>query len=638
MNNIIRTTLIIAMQFAVIGSAMAQNAKMNRADKKYDRLAFIYAADVYEDVAKSGFKSEELFKKLGNTHYFNANYDAAAKWYGELFAFNPSIKEAVYYLRYAQSLKAVGKADESKKWFNTYIQKAGLPDGAYKSSKDYLDIIAENSGRYVMKTMDINTEGIDFGSAFVGDKVVFASTKDTGSVVKRRSSWDGLSFLDLYEARMNEDGSLDRATKLKGDVNTKFHESSAVFTRDGNTVYFTRNNTSPRNKRGKDEIQHLKIYRAHLIAGRWTDVEDLSINGDNYSTAHPALGTRENELYFVSDRPGSLGQTDIFKVPISSSGSLGKVVNLGAGINTRGRESFPYITEENELYFSSDGHYGLGGYDVFYTQLGGDGSLINVGKPINSDADDVAFVIKNKKGYVSSNRQGGLGRDDIYSFVETKDIKDLLKGKLNGIVIDKNTKVPLGNALVIVLDEDNKELARVNTNSKGYYSTVADINRAYVLKVTKQGYGGEDAYSAKGLKDREHNFELTKEITEVRPGDDIANLLNIVIYFDLDKSYIRPDAKVELEKLVAAMDRNKGLKVDVRSHTDSRANDSYNLSLSDRRARATLEYLTSRGISRNRLTARGYGESQLVNRCSNGVSCTETQHQQNRRSEFIIKQ
>ncbi len=644
----IRLTLLLLMSMLAIEG---QETKLERANKKYDNLAYIDAVSIYEKVANSGYKSEELFKKLGNSYYFNARYAEASQWYGELFAHNANIGEAIYYLRYSQSLKATGQDEASKRYYDTYIEKTGQGN-ANRNAVDYLSRIEENSNRYQIQATDINTEGIDFGGAFLEeDRVVFASTRDTVSVFKRRSAWDGLSFMDLYEASRGEDGSLSDPKALKGDVNTRYHESSAVFTKDGQTMYFTRNNTTPKRGQKKKEVQQLKIYRAKLKEGKWSDVEDLSINGETYSTAHPALSPDESTLYFVSDMPQSIGQTDLYKVRINSDGSLGRVENLGEAINTRGRESFPYMTKDGELYFSSDGHYGLGGYDVFYAELEGDkvvGEVLNVGKPVNSAQDDVGFVIdKNKRGYISSNRTGGSGYDDIYSFIETEDIKKLTKRKIEGVVTDKDTGAPLSNAEVVIVDQDNNEVARRTTGSDGRFEEIEVVKQApYIVKVTRPDYEGSDAFVPRGRADEEVSIAL-KPIPRIDTlgdtinGDnnkeiDIAPLLNIIIHFDLDQSYIRPDAEVELEKLVAALHKYPELRIDIRSHTDSRASDGYNRSLSERRAQSTLNYLVNRGISKSRLTAKGYGETRLLNECSNGVKCSDVKHEENRRSEFII--
>ncbi|MDC9722997.1 MAG: OmpA family protein [Urechidicola sp.] len=639
----------LLLTFFLLSSSftVAQKAKLNKANKKQDEFAYIDASKVYLKVAESGFKSVELFKKLGDSYYFNAKYKDAAIWYKELFILTGSV-EPIYFLRYSQSLKASGKDEEASLWFNKYGVETNLTDSDFNSAEDYLKIINLNSNRYTIKPVSINSSGMEFGAGFKDTvaneyrSLVFAaSRKDQNSIKRTRfNRWSGLPYLDLYQATLNETGLIGEPVKLDGNVNTKYDESSAIFTKDGKTMYFTRNNTTPINKKSKNETKHLKIYRAHLVNGEWINVEDLSINGDAYSTAHPALNNEENLLYFVSDMPETNGLSDIFKVFINSDGSLGKPVNLGEKINTTGRESFPFITKENELYFSSDGHFGLGGYDVFYIKIDDDdfsSSLINLGKPINSKADDFAFVIHNHKGFVSSNRSSGFGYDDIFSFVENKAINDFTKSKIFGVVRDRETRQPLLNARISLSNEDNIDLTFVLTDSIGYYQMEVEQSVSYLIKATKELYIGEDAFSMKSEKDREHNFDLSKNKVEIKEGDDIAKLLNVIIYFDFDKYNIRKDAEVELQKIIAVLKQDPTIELDIRSHTDSRGNDSYNMSLSQRRNNATLQYIINGGIDESRLTGRGYGESQLINTCVNGTECSKELHQANRRSEFIVK-
>lgn len=624
----------------ILTAGFSQEKKLERAAKEYDKLAFISASEIYEEVAEKGYKSVELFEKLGNTYYFNARYTEASKWYGELFAMGEPVT-AVYYLRYAQTLKAVGEDDKAKEFFDKYTEMSGVTKEGFKNTSDYMKIIENNSGRYDIQNLPINTDGIDFGSTINKDKLIFSSTRDTGTVVKRTSAWDGLTFLDLYEVTESE-GEYGEVRKLKGEVNTRFHESSACITQDGKTMYFTRNNTTSGMVKGKETPQHLKIYRATMKDGKWTDIEDLSINGDLFSTAHPALSPEEDKLYFVSDRPESMGATDIFMATISSDGVLGKVENMGEKINTSGRESFPFITVRNELYFSSDGHFGLGGYDIFYTQLKkeGHGSLINIGKPINSEMDDFAFTIdtETRKGYVSSNRAGGMGFDDIYGFTENRDIRDLLKKRIHGQVIDQSTKVPLARAtLTLYNDETGLADFTTTTDSTGNFTIEAERFVPYRIRATKEKYSIEEIQISGENQEEEINFVLEQNEYELQKDEDLAKMLNIrEIYFDFDEWTIREDAEVELQKVVVAMETHPLLKIDIRSHTDSRGNDVYNMVLSERRAKSTMQYLISKGIDPNRLKAKGYGESELVNGCANGVKCSEQQHLQNRRSEFVI--
>ncbi|MFY0715257.1 OmpA family protein [Seonamhaeicola sp. NFXS20] len=346
----------------------------------------------------------------------------------------------------------------------------------------------------------------------------------------------------------------------------------------------------------------------------------------------------------TSDRPGGYGSVDLYYVELGEEGELGFIVNLGPEINTSGRESFPFTSSKNALYFSSDGHFGLGGYDVFYHKINSDGELVgnllNVGEPINSSFDDVCYVVKGDRGFVSSNRtiEGEEVYDNIYTFIENTPIKDIyLKSLLHGVVTDTSIQLPLAGATVEVLDVDNHVIATLLTDEEGRYSKEVEYEPSYILKVTKENYSSADGYSEKQQEDREHNFELSPVENVIEPGTDLAKVLNIpMIYFDFDKSNIRPEAAVELQKIVEVMNQYPELKIDIRSHTDSRGSDAYNEALSDRRAKSTMHYLISQGISKDRLTSKGYGEYQLVNHCSNGVPCSKEEHQANRRSEFIV--
>lgn len=619
-----------------------QERNLEKAAAEYHKLAFINASEIYEKVAEKGYRSVELFTKLGNTYYFNARYTEAAKWYGELFGMKETVT-AVYYLRYAQTLKAIGEDKKAQEFFDTYVEKSGIEkDGPVRAS-DYLKIIENNSDRYRIRNVLFNTDGVDFGGTVNNGKLIFSSTRDTGMVLKRKSAWDGLTFLDLHKVNIYSNGEYGEIKKLKGDINTRFHESSACLTRDGQTIYFTRNNTTPGMAKEKDQPQYLKIYRATLKDGKWTNVEDLGINGDHYSTAHPALSPTENKLYFVSDRPEAIGATDIFEAEINPDGTFGKVENLGERINTRGRESFPFVTDRNELYFSSDGHFGLGGYDVFYTQLkkNGHGSLVNVGKPVNSEMDDLAFTIDtdSHKGYVSSNRAGGMGYDDIYGFLELKDIRDLLRGLIYGKVIDEDTKEPLaGSAITLYNDETGETELTTTTDSTGNYEVEVDRFVPYRIRASKDKYNTDEVLAFEGNEKQEINFELKRNEFDVLEGDDLARVLGIKeIHFDFDKWDIRPEAEIELQKVLVVLAKYPQLKIDIQSHTDSRGKNPYNMMLSEKRAKATMQYLMDKGISQNRLTARGYGESRLLNECTNGVKCMEEQHLLNRRSEFIVR-
>ncbi|SHM91540.1 TolB-like translocation protein, partial [Flavobacterium chilense] len=448
MKNYIFLCLTVIIAFS--SNSYSQQSKINTGDKKYDSYAYIDAIKTYERVAEKGYKSEDMFKKLGNSYYFNSEFEGAAKWYTQLFDMNTNV-EPEYYYRYAQSLKSTGQTDKANKIlqeFNTKY-KNDTRGKLYKDDVNYLDEIKANSGRYKIEDAGINSKYSDYSTFVYDNKIYFASARDTGNFSQRKHKWTGEYFTNLYFADVDPTThTASKVNKFKTSINTKFHESSPVFTKDGKTVYFTRNNYV-NGKKGKDEhkITLIKIYKATLENGKWTNITELPFDSDNYSTAHPALSPDEKTLYFASDMPGTLGQSDIYKVSITSSG-YGTPQNLGPTINTEGKETFPYVTSENEIYFASDGHPGLGGLDVFVGQLEENGTVSaiqNLGSDINSPKDDFAYIIDpvSRTGYFSSNKDGGQGSDDIYKFLETRSLH--CSQELTGTVISVATAEALAN-------------------------------------------------------------------------------------------------------------------------------------------------------------------------------------------------
>lgn len=623
----------------------SQKAKLANADKKYDNYAYIDAIKTYEKVAEKGYKSAPMFQKIGNAYYFNGELDKAVKWYAELFAMPETTIEPTYYYRYAQSLRAIGenkKADEVLKEFD----KLSANDSRatlYKKNTNYLDEIKANSGRHKIENAGINSKYSDYGSSIYNNKIVFTSARDTGSLGQRIHTWTDQHFTNLYSADLDDQMSPSNPVKAFRKLNSKFNEATPAFTKDGKTVYFTRNNYID-GKKGKSEsgITLIKLYKASLEGEKWIKIQELPFNSNNYSTAHPTLSPDEKTLYFASDMPGTLGMSDIFKVQINEDGSFGTPVNLGPTINTEGRETFPFVSEENELYFSSDGHPGVGGLDIFVSKINDDGTLNrvqNIGMEANSSKDDFAYLIdsKTRKGFLSSNRDGGLGYDDIYKFLETR--KLTCEQELYGDVTDLDSKLPLANAKVTLFDKKMNLIKTFNTDDKGNYSFTVECGKMYTVRAEKEGYGTNEKQINIPYENGKTYLpiELEKDQCKVTIGDDLGKCFGIKnIYFDLDKSNIRTEAALDLEKILDVLNQYPSMKLDIRSHTDSRASHKYNEALSDRRAKSTISWLIKNGVSADRLTGKGYGENQLVNQCADGVKCSEEEHQMNRRSEFII--
>ncbi len=643
-----KITYLVLLAITCVNSYSQAVKKMEvRGNKEYEKYAYIDAIKTYERIYEKGYKSPDMLLKIGNAYYFNAELEKANKWYAELYATNPE-QDPEFYYRFAQTLKAVKENDKAAAMLVTFSEKSGNDSRAklLSQNRDYLAEIKKNSGRYKIENAGINTKYSDYGTAFMGTKVVFSSARDTGNFSKRIHTWTGQYFTNLYDSPIAEDGSLGAVGKFGKKINTKFHEDTPAFTKDGKTVYFTRNNFL--DKRGFDasKVTLLKIYKATVNKeGQWDNITPLPFNSDSYQVAHPALSPDEKTLYFASDMPGTLGQSDLFKVKINEDGSFGNAENLGESINTAGRETYPFISDDNELYFASDGQPGLGGFDVFITRLPKDGSLnfkdvLNVGEEANSTKDDFAFIInfKTKNGFVSSNRDGGQGSDDIYKFVESKPI--WCDQILFGVVTDEDTKAVLPNVKLILFDEKFNQLKETTSDAEGKYEFLEVVcGTKYYVRASLEDYTTKEpsVIIGKETGKTELNIELKTSTCKVKIGDDLADCFKInLIYFDLDKWNIRPDAAVDLAKLLDVLNQNPSMKINIRSHTDSRASFSYNDKLSKRRAKSTQDWLIKNGIAADRLTSEGLGENELVNACSDNVKCTEPEHQLNRRSEFVI--
>jgi outer membrane protein OmpA-like peptidoglycan-associated protein len=491
---------------------------------------------------------------------------------------------------------------------------------------------------------DINTKYSDFGVSYFGEnQVVFASSRKIRSLRNRTWSDDSQPYLNFYLGNIAENGEIVDSELFSSQINTKYNEASAVFTSTLKTVYFTRNNFFGRKYKKDDQgINRLKLFRAHINEdGEWGNIEDMTFNNDLYSVGHPALSSDGKTLYFVSDMPGGQGKTDIYYVHLFEDGTYGEPINAGPTVNTMNREMFPFISKKGILYFSSDGRSGLGSLDVFSSIISENSTVYtnpeNLGSPINGAWDDFAFTINEKTltGYFSSSREGGKGNDDIYYFKATQ-TPIICKQYANGVIRDKGTAALLPGVMVI-LYKDGVEIEKVITGDNARFAFTVECESNYKVVGTKRGYmdiSEEFVTTVEPELELEVTLELKDEdIVEIN-GKDFIKISPI--YFDLEKSFIRPDASIELDKVIKVMKRYPQMIVHLGSHTDSRNTHKYNEALSSRRAATSLEYIVSRGIDRSRIFGSGYGETQLVNGCFDGVKCSEDEHQLNRRTEFVI--
>ena len=657
-----RYIYISLLSFFVSLAILGQEKKIAKADKDYDQLSYIDARNVYIEVVENGYESQDIYEKIADSYYYNADLSNASIWYEKLYSKYRSTIEPEYLFRYSQSLKNVKKYEESDQIMLEFDDVTGRNEKRvelFNEERNYLELIKLQSGKFDIKNLsNINSKGSDFGPSFYkGESVVFASSRESG-VSKTVHEWNESEFLDLFLTNRSSSTSLNvnGLDRLNNRVNTKLHESSTVFTKDGNTMYFTRNNfTKKRVKTNSEGTTLLKLYKAELIKNKWTNVVELPFNSDEYSVAHPALSPDEKKLYFASDMPGTKGLSDLFVVDVLGDNTYSTPVNLGDNINTEGRETFPFISETGKIFFASDGHIGLGGLDVFIALPNeikiSDSEFkapLNIGAPINTSDDDFSFILdeQNKVGYFSSNRALGVGGDDIYSFKQTKDLIIKCSQFLSGVITDAESRELLPDAVVTLFNQDMEKVAVTTADENAFYELPVDCTRNYIIRAQKDGYEPTEVdFATNNQYEFKHNqpIQLSKgapvlQVVKADIGDDLVEILQLnPIYFDLDKSFIRPDAEIELQKIIAVMRKHPKLEIDVRSHTDSRASYQYNIDLSSRRANSTMNYLVEvGGISKSRLTGRGYGEVQLQNECADDVPCSEEKHQLNRRSEFII--
>ncbi|MBF7092510.1 PD40 domain-containing protein [Flavobacterium sp. ALJ2] len=632
-----------------------QNKRLQKANEAYNQFAFVEAGKLYKRIANKGNASANVYARLGDSYYYNSNYLEALKWYAKLMETRGDIAPE-YYFRYAQTLKTAEKYSEAATILKKYYLKTGKRDMSDSwLPENFMSKIKEQSGRYTLNNVTINSSSSEFGAAFWGeDKLLYATSKNSSSVLTQKNSWDNRSYFNIYSATITPDGGLVKPKILKGDVNSKFHHSTPVITKDGKTMYFTGSNYMAKKlgRSKKLEINYLKIYKAHYIDNQWKNIEELPypVNSDGFSSGHPALSPDDKELYFVSDRNNEMGNSDIYVGSITEADGISDIRLLGSEINTLGRETYPFIDASGTLYFSSNGHPGLGGLDVFAAAKDEEGiyKVVNLGDGVNSAYDDFAYGInrENQKGYFSSNREGN---DDLYGFTEKSPVNFSfdIKPTISGTMKDSITGAPIAGVTIEVYDSEFNKITSYLTDNEGKYSFSIEPFQKHTLVYKKVGLI-EETVSIPMLQQLEKRVispdlydEMEINVANVRvrlnEGDDLTKKLKLEpIYFDYEGFQIRESSKEELDKIVKLLLARPNISLRVNSHTDSRGRDEFNMRLSKQRAAATVEYIVKAGVAKERVTGEGFGETMLINHCINGVKCSEKDHELNRRSEFII--
>jgi outer membrane protein OmpA-like peptidoglycan-associated protein len=713
----------------------AQDSSLEKAMKKYDKYSYDTAAEELEEVSR---KTTTVRRALAESYIKTQRYDLAEKEY-ELIMKNED-KVAADVLHYAEVLQVNKKYEQAQNTMGVYYELAPDDSRAKASHNNpaYFSELLVDKGQFTIKNLAINSAQEDFGTSYYKDKVVFASSREGSRAIRRKWNWNRLPFLDMYIADEGTGASLSELKPFNRAANKKYHEGPVAFNEKGDLMVFTRNNYEGTDKTG---VRRLTLYEKMYVDGKWSAEKAFPFNSHEYSVGHATLDIDGKTMYFASDMRGGLGGVDIYRSERQADGTWTKPVNLGAPINTEGNEMFPFIHSDGILFFSSNGHLGLGGLDVFATPIdanGKAGMIKNLGTPVNGNRDDFALILnKNKSsGYFSSNRESGQGDDDIYYY-------DLLKPlafgkKIEGLAKDKAGNI-VGMASVSLLDINGNLLETMTTGEDGSFSFAADDKTEYRLKGAKADYFdgvgkantlGDDAVvktdlvldkdpgislfglvkekgtenniegvkitlldnlggpSTNYLTDEEGTFrnpligrklterisfnikmekegylpktvtynkvldkpgqydvhdELELSLTKLEVGMDIGAAIDIQpIYFDVNKFNIRPDAAIELQKIVEVMNAYPTMIIELGSHTDCRATEAYNMSLSDNRAKASASWIKKKITGPDRIYGKGFGESQLVNHCAcdrtdkDNKICSEAEHQLNRRTEFRI--
>lgn len=616
-----------------------------KASKTFDRGQFQSTIELYEQVLKKNPNDAEANFYIAESYRQSNRLQEAEPYYRK--AIDRGLKNDSIRLFYAFSLKSKGNYAEAREQLEQHLKTVKDEMLAKRAQEEFdnlnnLDEIRSKENYFRVKNLDeINTPYAEYAPVYQDGELYFTSSRGVDKIYKAT----GTPFTDIYKIKTQ--GAKVDTTSIAGlgDLINHYNinEGSVSFSPDGQTMVFARGNSGK--KKGTADVN---LYISSNRREGWTEPRLLNINNPGYWDSSPAFSRDGRTLYFASNRPGGYGGTDIYSAKRDSRGRFHKVTNLGPTINTTGNEMFPYISDDGHMYFSSDGHPGFGGLDLFVaTRKNGQTAVENLGEPLNSNADDFGlFLFKADRGFFTSNREGGEGDDDIYTFVnEDPDLK-IVNYYLTGVTKthnDKNELVILPRVNVKLLDYKGETLDESTTGDDGKFTFRVYEHEHYNLVGEK--IGGKDQYlitrsrfSTVGrAADRD---TLTKLVTEVR-FDTLLVLERIEknkifvmenIYYDLDRAEIRDDAALELDKLVTILEDNPDLKIELSSHTDDRADDDYNLKLSQRRAKSAVDYIITQGIAPNRLTAKGYGESKLI--VPNAK--TEEQHQINRRTEFKI--
>ncbi len=596
--------LSLSLVTGAFGDDKPKKSKTPKADEKFERGMYSDAMELYKKCYAKQKKKEDKSRSaymVAECYRLNGNYVETANWYEK--AYSSGNREPNTIMRWAEALKSNGKYDESVAKYNEYKEMkdadvAAATEGIKQAEQ--AQAWTDKPTRFeVNNESALNTKYYDFAVArnpMSKNGILLTSSREASTGTKF-DGWYGQKYFDLFSAEQDNNGKWSTPVPMPEPVNGKASDGACTFDSKGTTMYFTRCESVD------DEYGSCKIFMTRYQNEVWSEPEPLPFNSNEYSVGHPSLSVDGKSLYFSSDMPGGQGGHDLYICTWDeAAGNWSAPRNMGAAVNTRKDEMFPHIHENGKLYFSSNGHSGMGGLDILSaTDDGGNWIVRNLKSPINTGADDFNIQFTTvTSGYFSSNRPGGQGSDDIYSFVMPPP-----NFAVYGRVYDTDTKESISGATVELFGSDGTSLS-VKTEDDGNYRYQLKPNVKYKISASFTGYLTKFAeVSTVGIDesmDFEENFDF--------PLKSSAKPITLPeVFYDLDKSTLRPVSRTALDGLVTVLNENPTITIKMTAHTDLRASDEYNIRLSDRRAKSCVDYLIKKGIAKDRLSSEGKGET-----------------------------
>ena len=658
----LRTSISFLLAIVLLNSCNSALQSFKKGQKKFDNGEYELAIRELQKASGANYELGKTNYLIAESYRLSNRPIQAGEYYEKALASGSKENDLRYHLATTQKMQ--GKYKEASENLEKYL--SGIPSKELKlKAQNEIDLLPEiealaNKKTYIeIKPMSLNSTGTEFAPIPQGNELIFtASRKD---VIYKNN---GLPFLGLYRASLNTPTEIGTPTLFSATIfKDNANEGTPTFSKDGKMMVFARGNTGKRSDASPD----VDLYISKNIDGVWSEPEMVSVSDSLAWDGSPSFSADNKTLYFSSNRSGGKGGIDLYRANIDNAGRFGRAINMGSDINTPGDEMFPYVSSDGKLYFSSDGHAGIGGLDLFTaTRVNGEIKVEHLGIPLNSRFDDFGLVaIDSTKGYFASNRDSGKGDDDIYYYENTQPgkkyevpppevakieppKKKIIRYFLAGNITDDKSQALDSVKVAIIDNSTNQAIEEVYTKGEGTFGKVKmDEEKTYTIVTEKKGYFtkrepftmvGKSVPVDKLTKaETDTTFYASIKMTKPEVGRDITTTFSIApIYYNLDKSDIRSDASPELDKIVQILVDNPNIKLELGSHTDSRATSEYNQKLSQRRAESAVSYIISKGITPTRIVAKGYGESQLVNQCADGIPCSEEEHQANRRTEFKV--